>query len=232
VQPVYFASDYGYVGGFSQGASEEAIMREIYEHGPVAIELAVSAIPMLVGGNSGEVITHHDNARPVHDNVQRHHASKVLTNVSDTIKKVLGNQTRPVDFKDWLWADHALLSVGWGEDPAAKPGIKPGLSDGGHQIIIGTPLQISLIQSQKPKVIKHWIIRNSWGKLWGDKGYAKLVRGQNAGGVEISAVWIKPDMDRLPDFPDALQFARSQLQGSLKRQRVNSSGIGEVVAHY
>jgi cathepsin C len=233
VQPVYYAADYGYVGGFSQGASEEAIMREIYEHGPVAIELAVSAIPMLVSGNSGEVITNHNNALPLHDSVPSKVAGKLSSNVSAAVKKVLGNQTRPIDFKDWLWADHALLSVGWGETPAAGPEIKPGLSDGNHQIIMGTPLQMSLIQRDKPKVIKHWIIRNSWGKMWGDKGYAKLVRGQNAGGVEISAVWIKPDLDRLPDFPDSLPLARSHLQhGSLKRrQGANSSNVGEVTVH-
>merc|ERR1719499_1133561 len=47
-QPVYFAADYGYVGGFAQGASEAAIMWELYDHGPLSIELSVRAIPMLI----------------------------------------------------------------------------------------------------------------------------------------------------------------------------------------
>merc|ERR1719299_346236 len=87
-QPVYFAADYGYVGGFAQGASEEAIMREIYEHGPVAIELAVRAIPMLFGGNMGEPITDHNNKVVKTDEVLDHEATaRVMNSTTDSVKK-------------------------------------------------------------------------------------------------------------------------------------------------
>lgn len=192
-QPVYYASDYGYVGGFAQGASEDAIMREIYENGPVAIELAVRAIPTLFGGNMGEPITDYNNRVVKDDEVLDSAAEDRLKNATDaSVKNFLGAKAQPFKFKKWMWVDHALLSVGWGEaQAAASP------SDQQH-IILGTTSQLVLLQKQQPASIKYWTIRNSWGEEWAAGGYGKLVRGVNAGGVEISAVWIKPDLNRLP----------------------------------
>lgn len=192
-QPVYYASDYGYVGGFAQGASEDAIMREIYENGPVAIELAVRAIPTLFGGNMGEPITDYNNRVVKDDEVLDSAAEDRLKNATDaSVKNFLGAKAQPFKFKKWMWVDHALLSVGWGEAQAAT---SP--SDQQH-IILGTTSQLVLLQKQQPAAIKYWTIRNSWGEEWAAGGYGKLVRGVNAGGVEISAVWIKPDLNRLP----------------------------------
>ncbi|XP_063002301.1 cathepsin W [Elgaria multicarinata webbii] len=49
------------------------------------------------------------------------------------------------------WPDHAVLIVGYGEENPHRPGAK-----------------------------NYWIIQNSWGTNWGEKGYFRLHRGSNA----------------------------------------------------
>jgi len=68
----------------------------------------------------------------------------------------------------WWYATHAILAVGWGEDVATWG------------------------------IVKYWIVRNSWGRGWGQNGYAKMRRGNNDGGVETDASAVEPDMTRLP----------------------------------
>jgi len=199
-QPVYYAADYGYIGGFAQGATEQAIMRDLYEHGPLSIELSVKAIPMLFSGNDGEVITTYNNRAPHRDDVPQHAVDERLAHLSPERNQTLASLPgKPFDFKDWLWVDHALLSVGWGEDQSKDLHQK-------KATIVGTPVSLGLLQQRLPDMIHHWIIRNSWGPDWAKNGYGKLIRGVNAGGIEISAVWMTPDMQRLPkdfDIPAA-----------------------------
>ncbi len=59
---------------------------------------------------------------------------------------------------------HAVLVVGWGEDT-----------------------------NSTGKAIPYWIVKNSWGLEWGEKGYFRMIRGTNEGGFETWVMGITGD---------------------------------------
>jgi cathepsin C len=142
----FYAKDYGYVGGFSHGATEESMMVEVMNHGPIAISINTNAVPDFWSGNFGEPITKFKNEEMPREQF------------SDS-----------PGVKPWYYTTHAVVLVGWGEE----------LTDDGEEL-------------------KYWIIRNSWGRTWGDKGYGYVRRGYNDAATEASAVWIDADVDHLP----------------------------------
>ena len=40
----------------------------------------------------------------------------------------------------------------------------------------------------------YWQARNSWGTYWGEQGWARVVRGTNNLGIEITAEWTTPKL--------------------------------------
>ena len=101
--------------------NENAIMQEIFEHGPIAAILQIY-IP------------------PDKRNFYVHQSGVYGYDWKSLPKETDGY--------------HAINILGWAED-----------------IIDG-------------KVVKSWIIRNSWSEKWGSNGYAKVVRGINFGMLE------------------------------------------------
>ncbi|EUD64862.1 cathepsin C [Plasmodium inui San Antonio 1] len=71
-------------------------------------------------------------------------------------------------FNGWQETNHAVTIVGWGEEEQ---------QEGGNPV-------------------KYWVVRNTWGKVWGYNGYIKFQRGVNLAGIETQAVFLDPDFSR------------------------------------
>jgi len=164
---LFYAKNYGQTGGFTGGASEESIMREIYKNGPVIVSFSTSAAPEFIHHNGlsidpdTEVMTHLNNDKIQQEEFSTNH-----------------------DVHKWSYTTHSILCVGWGE----------------HE--------------SEGETIKYWIVRNSWGRNWGNRGYAKFRRGNNDAAIETSAPWIHPDLDRLP--AGFLEKARKYHEANIK----------------
>lgn len=110
------AANHRYVGGYYGGASEDAMMRDLVENGPLVVSLEPKNDLMYYNGGI------YKSGSDVHT--------------------------------EWEQVDHALLLVGYGEESGQK----------------------------------YWIIQNSWGPEWGEKGFFRMARGINDSGVESIAV--------------------------------------------
>jgi len=92
-RPKFYASDYGYVGGFSHGSSEKSIMEEMYKFGPVAISANTDAIVDFWRAGNGSRMTRFKNS-----------------------KMAVEEFSSAPEVNKWYYTTHSMLLVGWGED--------------------------------------------------------------------------------------------------------------------
>jgi len=59
--------------------------------------------------------------------------------------------------------------------------------------------------------LKYWVIRNSWGTYWGDRGWFKVRRGVNQNLIESGCTWA------VPEFEDMDRAMRGQVLGDYAR---------------
>lgn len=68
------------------------------------------------------------------------------------------------NIKPWEYTNHAVTIIGWGEEVINE------------------------------EVVKYWIVKNSWGEEWGEKGYFRIQRGVDMSSIEAQSVYINPEL--------------------------------------
>jgi len=118
-------SNFGYIGGYYGASSEEAMMKEIKENGPImaAFEAPASLFVYKSGVFTGDKAPEEER------------------------------------MDNWEKTNHAVVVMGWGKDQNTGE--------------------------------KYWIVKNSWGKFWGDKGYFKIKKGSDECAFESMGVTLE-----------------------------------------
>jgi len=100
---IFYAKDYGQIGGFAHGASEAGMMREIHENGPVIVSFATKAIPEFIYNNGQSYRKDSD----------------VLTIIKNEMVAREPSSSNP-KILPWSHTTHSILAVGWGEEKASN----------------------------------------------------------------------------------------------------------------
>merc|ERR1711971_905514 len=147
-------------------------MREIYQYGPAMFFIDCDNAKHFMEGVGeafhGDIIGRHDDRNG-------------LGFDSVPLTSAWSELGRPVQFKRFAFTNHLFIGVGWGELPSNEPG----------EVLV-TQSQSSLLQRDGvPTLVKYWHVRNSWAEQWANSGYGRLLRGYNAGGVELAVAWVR-----------------------------------------
>lgn len=118
----YKVKDYKYLGGSYGKCSEELLMKELMENGPVVVSFEPDFHFMMY--------------------------QKGIYRSLDDKDWMTHNLPKP----EWEKVDHSVTLVGWGYDQKLKE--------------------------------EYWLLLNSWGENWGEKGYFKMIKGVDHLGIE------------------------------------------------
>jgi len=91
---------------------------------------------------------------------------------------------------------------------------------GGHAIVI-------MGWGETSRGTKYWIVRNSWGPDWGDKGYFKIVRGKNMCEIEDNVVVGVPDIPGIRLFVDYPFLYQREDFVSKQLWKIRNNGLKE-----
>lgn len=90
----------------------------------------------------------------------------------------------------------------WAQGLGTRGGVYMGDKDpiaGLHAVIL-VGWDVTSIANPSGAGIPYWVLRNSWGAIWGEEGYGKIAQGRNANGIEgeAAAAMMGPHADFTP----------------------------------
>ena len=206
---LWFAKDYGYVGGFIGLCSEARMKREIFENGPLTVAVNVRNAKLGKLDIPPSAGTHHaDDSDTIGVKLVGSAMQSLLTELvgvpelrrflsdrspqasSDNRSGVLFIRAGSVN-KDWA-GFKAVLSKVLLDRSHIDVQIVDAFAVGVHgwQYIDHS---VSVVGWGTEDGTDYWIIRNSWAGSSPSGAYTKVRRGENAGAVETAAVWVTPD---------------------------------------
>lgn len=114
-----------------------------------------------------------------------------------TFTRVFVEEYAPIPFTTAQETTQKIMAEIFARGPVAA-GIDAGLilDYAGGVIMTQDPKQIdhivSIVGWGVENNVPYWLVRNSWGQYWGDKGWFKIIRGVNALGIEQGVSWATP----------------------------------------
>ena len=213
---LWFAKDYGYVGGFIGLCSEERIKRNLFENGPLTVAVNVKqakigkldfAPPTQKSTLDSDIIgVKVEAAIPsmssimvalVGDSNLRPFVSSTSPQVStDNKSGVIYISARAVN-RNWQKFQTAFNAALKNNNYQKTVKIIDSFSVGIHGweyidhsiVVVGWGED----KDELGEVTPYWIIRNSWNAAMENGGYTKIRRGADTGAIESAAVWVTPD---------------------------------------